>query len=79
MRHGGRFALSDDSHGPHAVGLNYHRLADFLHRLQITEVYYLESSPSLSLNAAGRRIRSCRLVGNWWEHRFWKNTKPAAA
>ncbi|KAG6828700.1 hypothetical protein H0H87_001113, partial [Tephrocybe sp. NHM501043] len=30
LKHRGRFALSDDSHGPHAVGLNYRRLPEYL-------------------------------------------------
>ncbi|KAK1230310.1 hypothetical protein PQX77_006603 [Marasmius sp. AFHP31] len=40
---GGRFALSDDSHGPHAVGLNHDRMADYLKAKaqNITETWHL--------------------------------------
>lgn len=80
MRNGGRFALSDDSHGPDAVGLNYHRLADYLHHVGVTELWYLESYPSsVDSHKAGRANRPCRLAGNWWEHNYWKGDNTATA
>lgn len=44
---GGRFCLSDDSHGTAQVGLNYHRVLSFIEKTGIQEVYYLEHIPSL--------------------------------
>lgn len=41
----GRFCLSDDSHGIDQVGLNYHRVLDFIERTGISEVHYLEYAP----------------------------------
>ncbi|TBU46518.1 Polymerase/histidinol phosphatase-like protein [Dichomitus squalens] len=70
MQEGGRFALSDDSHGPHAVGLNYSRLLEYGRRVGITEIWVLRSSQSPS--AAGRRVTPQLLDGHWWEHRFWR-------
>ena len=67
---GGRFALSDDSHGPHAVGLNYSRLLDYGRKTGITEIWVLY--PSESRNAGGRKVTSLRLEGAWWEHPFWE-------
>lgn len=69
MKHGGRFALSDDSHGPHAVGLNYDRMAKYVQRLGVEELWVLERSQSS--NVGGRFVQS-RRVERWWEHPFWK-------
>ncbi|KAF8523643.1 histidinol phosphate phosphatase H [Gautieria morchelliformis] len=41
IKFGGRFTLSDDSHGPHAVGLNYHRLRDYVQRVGLKELWCL--------------------------------------
>ncbi|PYH47202.1 histidinol-phosphatase [Aspergillus saccharolyticus JOP 1030-1] len=38
---GGRFCLSDDSHGLAQVGLNYHRVLPWLEAVGITTVHYL--------------------------------------
>ncbi|KAI0752961.1 histidinol phosphate phosphatase H [Daedaleopsis nitida] len=71
---GGRFALSDDSHGPHAVGLNYHRLLDYARRMKISELWTLERTEQP--NAGGRKITSRRVDGFWWEDEFWQRRKP---
>ncbi|KAJ5096159.1 Histidinol-phosphatase [Penicillium alfredii] len=39
---GGRFCLSDDSHGVDQVGLNFHRVLEFLGRAGISTLYYLQ-------------------------------------
>jgi len=39
---GGKFTLSDDSHGVAQVGLNFERVLDYLKSLGVTELYYLE-------------------------------------
>ncbi|KAG7451511.1 histidinol phosphate phosphatase H [Guyanagaster necrorhizus] len=69
VKHGGRFTLSDDSHGPHAVGLNYDRVAKYLRSVNIAELWYLQKS--INVNAAGRKIQPVRLEGDWWNHAFW--------
>ncbi|KAF8878804.1 Polymerase/histidinol phosphatase-like protein [Gymnopilus junonius] len=67
---GGRFALSDDSHGPNAVGLNYDRLPGYLQSVGVTQLWYLQQSTTP--NAAGRRIQPVRLDGDWLDHGFWR-------
>ncbi|KAF8627140.1 hypothetical protein AX17_006357 [Amanita inopinata Kibby_2008] len=66
---GGRFALSDDSHGPHTVGLDYNLVKEYLVSAGITELWYLErSSPP---NSGGRKVRPAKFCGDWWNHAFW--------
>ncbi|TCD69813.1 histidinolphosphatase [Steccherinum ochraceum] len=65
----GRFTLSDDSHGPHAVGLNYARMKEYAMRVEISEIWHLERSPRV--NHAGRLTRPCRVAGDIWESGFW--------
>ncbi|KAH9990211.1 histidinol phosphate phosphatase H [Russula compacta] len=69
LLHGGRFALSDDSHGPHAVGLNYRRTRDYLLHIGVRELWTLERTSAQ--NTGGRHTGSVRISGNWWEHAFW--------
>ena len=45
MAHGGKFCLSDDSHGAAQVGLNYDRLLAYIESLGLQEVHYLERLP----------------------------------
>ncbi|THH15537.1 hypothetical protein EW146_g4952 [Bondarzewia mesenterica] len=71
LQRGGRFVLSDDSHGPHAVGLNYVRMAAYLQRVGVNELYVLERTETP--NAEGRFVRPVRVKGHWWEHAFWKD------
>jgi histidinol-phosphatase (PHP family) len=70
---GGRFALSDDSHGPHAVGLNYHRAYDYLKDLEVTQIWYLERSATP--NQGNRFVQAAKMEGDWSNHVFWKGRK----
>ncbi|KAJ7722849.1 Polymerase/histidinol phosphatase-like protein [Mycena metata] len=63
LKHGGRLALSDDSHGPHAVGLNYARLPEYLKRAGVTELWFLEHSETP--NASGRNIKATKMDRPW--------------
>ncbi|KAJ7628889.1 Polymerase/histidinol phosphatase-like protein [Roridomyces roridus] len=69
LKNGGRLTLSDDSHGPHAVGLNYGRLPEYLQRAGVSELWFLEHSESL--NAAGRYVRATKMDQPWATHPFW--------
>ena len=61
--------LSDDSHGKHAVGLNYSRLAEYLKASGVTEIYSLvEGEGGLS----GRAVKPAVVGGNWWSDPFWE-------
>ena len=43
LAHDGRFTLSDDSHGPQAVGLNYDKLFQYIEEVGISDLWYLHS------------------------------------
>ncbi|PPQ86174.1 hypothetical protein CVT25_006917 [Psilocybe cyanescens] len=72
--HAGRFALSDDSHGPHAVGMNYHRLPKYLQSVGISELWYLKQTDLP--NTAGRFIHPVKLDEKWLNHDFWRQRSP---
>jgi hypothetical protein len=42
MTMGGKFTLSDDSHGVAQIGLNFGRVSDYLKCLGVRELYYLD-------------------------------------
>ncbi|KAJ7604833.1 histidinol-phosphatase [Mycena polygramma] len=69
LMHSGRLTLSDDSHGPHAVGLNYGRIPEYLQRAGVTELWFLENSASP--NTSGRNIRASKMDRPWATHPFW--------
>ncbi|KAJ7216327.1 Polymerase/histidinol phosphatase-like protein [Mycena pura] len=69
LANGGRLTLSDDSHGPHAVGLNYGKLPEYLQRAGVMTLWFLERSETP--NAAGRLVRTAKLEGDWGTHPFW--------
>ncbi|PVH96559.1 histidinol phosphate phosphatase H [Periconia macrospinosa] len=43
---GGWFAMSDDSHGIDQIGTNYSRLLDFIQKVGIKEIHYVDSDTS---------------------------------
>ncbi|KAK4989396.1 hypothetical protein LTR50_003272 [Elasticomyces elasticus] len=68
---GGRFTLSDDSHGVEQVGLNYHRVLEAVRRAGISEIYVLTHE---------EKTVDCRFPGisavpmsieELERHRFW--------
>ncbi|KAL0954891.1 hypothetical protein HGRIS_003824 [Hohenbuehelia grisea] len=73
QRHGGRFTISDDSHGPHAVGLNYHRLAQYMHDTGIRKLWYLQGVTSA--NGAGRMVAAVEADSEWSSHPYWQQLK----
>ncbi|VDC04312.1 unnamed protein product [Peniophora sp. CBMAI 1063] len=75
QEHGGRLALSDDSHGPQAVGLNYARMREYLLGAGVREVWTLQHNTTP--NAGGRYTQAVRVKGNWWEHRYWHESGSA--
>jgi len=70
VKHGGKLCLSDDSHGKHAVGLNYDRLADYLRTSGITEIYHLVRC-ELGGGIGGRKTRAVLVEGDWRTDPFW--------
>lgn len=77
----GRLCLSDDSHGPLAVGLNYHRLHAYVVANSLTDIWYLSldrgHTPALEQGVADGRKRSGRVTPRkaegWLESDFWVN------
>ena len=67
--------MSDDSHGPQAVGLNYARMREYLLRAGVREVWTLQRCATP--NSGGRYTQAVRVEGNWWEHRFWRKLDSA--
>lgn len=65
----GRFALSDDSHGPDFVGLNYARVRSYMLSMGVTELWHLQHSDLP--NPAGRDVQAVRVEGGWSGHEFW--------
>ncbi|TDL20698.1 histidinol-phosphatase [Rickenella mellea] len=70
---GGRFTISDDSHGPQAVGHNYEKLYKYMRELELPELWYL-SEGSIS-NKTGRKLVPVREHGEWKANRFWGSRK----
>lgn len=71
---GGRLVLSDDSHGPAAVGLNFHLLYDYMVRMGVRDLWYLEQHDER--NVGGRKIRAVQYNGDWKEDPFWSQFGP---
>lgn len=42
IQEGGKFCLSDDSHGTAQVGLNLHKCVDYMSELNVTQLHYLD-------------------------------------
>jgi histidinol-phosphatase (PHP family) len=53
---GGKFTLSDDSHGIAQVATNYHRTLGFLENLGVGEVWTLERTPVVGGNKEVKAI-----------------------
>lgn len=52
MARGGRFCLSDDSHGVEQISLNFHRVLQFLDTTGIETVHYLRLAETEALASA---------------------------
>ena len=65
----GRLCLSDDSHGPKAVGLNYLRMKDYLAESGIKEIWFL--ADRLEGQAATGKAQAKRYEGDWATDVFW--------
>ncbi|KAJ7840453.1 hypothetical protein B0H13DRAFT_1649695, partial [Mycena leptocephala] len=66
---GERLTLSDDSHVPHAVGLNHGRLPAYLRRAGVTELWRLQQSEMP--NATGRNVSAVKMDQHCGDHPFW--------
>ncbi|KAK2739574.1 histidinolphosphatase [Myotisia sp. PD_48] len=72
----GRFCFSDDSHGMGHIGLNYHRVLDFIEMVGIPEIHYLEYEPDSLTECPDPRFPNTRIKSMTMEDvkkdRFWK-------
>ncbi|KAK4054398.1 hypothetical protein OIV83_000892 [Microbotryomycetes sp. JL201] len=66
LKLGGRLTLSDDSHGPDAVGLNYDRAYEYLRNRGVKELWYLAEANSKDGQGRSRGVVSCRVQGEPW-------------
>lgn len=58
---GGRFCMSDDSHGIEQVGFGYQQVLDFVTQTGITDIHYLdlsEEGAAFDTRFPSTRIRS---------------------
>lgn len=71
---GGRFAMSDDSHGTDQVATNYPRLLKFIQKVGIVEVFYVDRdvAPTDSRFSAGLSSIS---VADLAQLSFWKTAR----
>ncbi|KAJ7118024.1 Polymerase/histidinol phosphatase-like protein [Mycena crocata] len=69
VKHQGRLTLSDDSHGLHAVGLNYGRVPEYLQRAGVADMWYLDYSETP--NPGGRNMGATKMDQHWDRHPFW--------
>lgn len=88
MSIGGRLTLSDDSHGPQAVGLHYKDAFKYLQAQGVNDIYCLSARSDTNESAAlsvmegqwhmaraGARLstRTFRLEHEWASNEFWQH------
>ncbi|TIB71147.1 histidinol phosphate phosphatase H [Wallemia mellicola] len=75
---GARLTLSDDTHTPENVGLNYWRVFEYLKSHDVTDIYYLERCEK-GTPSAGRRGRTIakKYEGKWSTDVFWSTCNPS--
>lgn len=63
--------MSDDSHGIDQIGTNYVRLLDFIQKVGITEVWYVDSSVPSSDCRFPHAGFSSIAISNLMQSPFW--------
>jgi histidinol-phosphatase (PHP family) len=74
MSVGGRFTLSDDSHGVAQVGTNYPRLLEFIKKAGIKEIWCADRKPENISDARFRAGYSSISVEALERHPYWAAT-----
>ena len=67
---GGRFTLSDDSHGTDQIGLNFDKVLAFIEKTGIKEVYCVTGGHENDFKAAGQQAQKIPL-SELKAHAFW--------
>ncbi|BFZ62891.1 hypothetical protein YB2330_004001 [Saitoella coloradoensis] len=65
MRKGVKFCLSDDSHGPHHVGLNYWRTMEYVRELGLEKICYLGKDGEGEVEVREMAVEEV------WQDPFW--------
>ncbi|CAG8489305.1 1352_t:CDS:2 [Racocetra fulgida] len=65
---GGKLTISDDSHSPQSVGVNYRKLYDYLKEFNINDLYYLDID--LEKPKQDRKV-DVKVMKNVLDHDFW--------
>lgn len=66
---GGRFCLSDDSHGLKQVGLNFHKVRDYVvNELKLLDIYYLDLDK-------GKTVVKLISIDEFEKSNFWQQYK----
>ncbi|CAG8492610.1 13439_t:CDS:2 [Ambispora gerdemannii] len=68
IKKGGKFTISDDSHGPTSVGQNYDKLYKYLKEFQIDTIYYLDHE----YDKDGKKLVVKKSLKNILSHPFWQ-------
>ncbi|GAA6001320.1 hypothetical protein JCM10207_006607 [Rhodosporidiobolus poonsookiae] len=77
---GGRFTLSDDSHGPHAVGLHYDRAYEYLRERGVQELWHLvPARKTEGFGGVRRGVRVEKIEGTPWLNAWRELPQNAAA
>lgn len=73
---GGRFALSDDSHGVDQVGLNYQRVLESVRKAGIADIHHLEAATDPESQTHDERFPTVQWrrvpVSELQDHAFWR-------
>ena len=72
---GGRFTLSDDSHGVDQVGLNYHKVLDCAVRAGIQQLWHVEHAGAGNASLVGEGMQVSWkpvAIDDLKQHQFWK-------
>ena len=69
-RKGGRFTLSDDSHGPQAVGLNYDRAYEYMSERGLGTLWRLEPAGKGEAGTFRRGCRAVQVDGQPWREQW---------
>jgi histidinol-phosphatase (PHP family) len=73
----GKLCLSDDSHGPAYVGLNYTRLKEYMIKQGVKELWYLSTPSTMDRTVGDDRgkwastLAVRKMDGDWTSHPFW--------
>ncbi|RKP30440.1 histidinol phosphate phosphatase H [Metschnikowia bicuspidata] len=68
--HGGRFCLSDDSHSCEQVGLNFHKLWDYVvNTLNLDKIYHLDLLDDSSVGVVAENVTDLSQLSFWEQYK----------